>query len=84
MISAISLDPERAARHGWNDLGLFGCCRRPLERLGSAGLLWAINGGRIVELHATGQSSNVHQTDLGTFTTVSARKRRTSRCLGLA
>jgi hypothetical protein len=25
-----------------------------------------------------------HQTDLGRFTTVSARKRRTSRCLGLA
>jgi hypothetical protein len=31
---------------------------------------------------ATGQSSNVHQTDLGTFTSVSARKQRTSRCLG--
>jgi hypothetical protein len=26
----------------------------------------------------------VHQTDLGTFTTVSARKQRASRCLGLA
>jgi transposase len=25
--------------------------RRPLERLGNAGLLWAINGGRLVELH---------------------------------
>ena len=33
---------ERAAGHGWNDLELFGCCRRPLERLGNAGLLWAI------------------------------------------
>jgi hypothetical protein len=41
---------ECAAGHGWNDLELFGCCRRPLERLGSAGLLWAINGGRLVEL----------------------------------
>jgi hypothetical protein len=40
----------RAAGHGWNDLELFGCCRRPLERLGSAGLLWAISGGRLVEL----------------------------------
>src|ERR1700728_250151 len=30
---------------------------------------------------ATGQSSNVHQTDLGTFTSVSARKQRTSPCL---
>jgi len=42
---------ERAAGHGWGDLELFGCCRRPLERLGNAGLLWAINGGRLVELH---------------------------------
>ena len=33
---------------------------------------------------ATGQSSNVHQIDLGRFTTVSGRKQRTSRCLGLA
>jgi hypothetical protein len=41
---------ERAAGHGWNDLELFGCCRRPLERLGNAGLLWAINGGKLVEL----------------------------------
>ncbi len=41
---------ERAAGHGWNDPELFGCCRRPLERLGNAGLLWAINGGRLVEL----------------------------------
>ncbi len=41
---------ERAAAHGWNDLELFGCCRHPLERLGNAGLLWVINGGRLVEL----------------------------------
>jgi hypothetical protein len=53
---------------GWNDLQLFGCCRRPLERLGSAGLLWAINGGRLVELHrdwavierASDRSRHVH------------------------
>jgi hypothetical protein len=43
---------ERAAAHGWNALALFGChWTRPLERLGSAGLLWAINGGKLVELH---------------------------------
>jgi hypothetical protein len=30
---------------------LFGCRRhRPLDRPGGAGLLWAINGGRLVEL----------------------------------
>jgi hypothetical protein len=60
---------ERAAGLGWNDLELFGCCRRPLERLGNAGLLWAINGGRLVELHrdwavierASDQSRQVHQ-----------------------
>jgi len=43
---------ERAAGLGWDDLTLFGCRRtRPLEHLGSAGLLWAINGGKLVELH---------------------------------
>jgi hypothetical protein len=43
---------ERAATLGWNALALFGCYRtRPLEHLGSAGLLWAINGGKLVELH---------------------------------
>ena len=33
-------------------LALFGCHRtRPLEHFGSAGLLWAINGGTLVQLH---------------------------------
>ena len=31
---------------------MFGCCRhRPLDRPGSAGLIWTINGGRLVQLH---------------------------------
>jgi hypothetical protein len=59
---------ERADEHGWNDLELFGCCRRPLERLGNAGLLWAVNGGRLVELRrdwavierASDRSRHVH------------------------
>jgi len=43
---------ERAAALGWNALALFGCHgTRPLEHLGSAGLLWAINGGKLAELH---------------------------------
>jgi hypothetical protein len=43
---------ERAAALGWSALALFGCHRtRPLGHLGSAGLLWAINGGKLVELH---------------------------------
>jgi hypothetical protein len=43
---------ERAAALGWNALDLFGCHRtRPLEHLGNAGLLWAINGGKLAELH---------------------------------
>jgi hypothetical protein len=43
---------ERAAAKGWDALALFGCCRlRPLDRAGGAGLLWAINGGRLVEFH---------------------------------
>ena len=43
---------ERAARLGWDAMALFGCApKRPLDYFGSAGLLWAINGGRLVELH---------------------------------
>ena len=42
----------RASRLGWDAMALFGCApKRPLEYSGSAGLLWAINGGRLVELH---------------------------------
>jgi hypothetical protein len=43
---------ERAAKLGWDAMALFGCApKRPLDYLGSAGLLWAINGGRLLELH---------------------------------
>jgi hypothetical protein len=43
---------ERAARLVWDAMALFGCApKRPLDYLGSAGLLWAINGGRLLELH---------------------------------
>jgi hypothetical protein len=43
---------ERAAQLGWHAMALFGCApKRPLDYLGSAGLLWAINGGRLLELH---------------------------------
>jgi len=43
---------ERAAALGWDTVALFGCRRsRPLLHLGDAGLLWAINGGRLVEVH---------------------------------
>jgi hypothetical protein len=42
----------RAAELGWNAATLFGCHRaRPLAHPGGAGLLWAIQGGRLVELH---------------------------------
>ena len=42
----------RATELGWNAATLFGCRRaRPLDHPGGAGLLWAINGGRLVELH---------------------------------
>jgi len=43
---------ERATALGWVAVALFGCRRNhPLLHLGNAGLLWAINGGRPVELH---------------------------------
>ena len=42
----------RAAGLGWDAMALFGCApKRPLDYLGSAGLVWAINGGRLLELH---------------------------------
>ena len=44
--------PERAYRLGWDTVALFGCApKRPLDYSGCAGLLWAINGGRLIELH---------------------------------
>src|SRR5215468_2622040 len=43
---------ERAAELSWDARALFGCHRNyPLMHLGSAGLLWAINGGKLLELH---------------------------------
>jgi hypothetical protein len=43
---------ERAVTLGWDTLALFGCrSTRPLDHQGSAGLLWLINGGRLVELY---------------------------------
>jgi hypothetical protein len=43
---------ERAAGLGWDAMALFGCApKRPIDYSGSAGLLWVITGGRLVELH---------------------------------
>jgi hypothetical protein len=43
---------SRAVELGWDAMALFGCApKRPLDYLGSAGLVWAINGGRLLELH---------------------------------
>jgi hypothetical protein len=42
----------RAAELGWGPLDLFGADReRPFVRRDNMGLLWATNGGKIVELH---------------------------------
>jgi hypothetical protein len=51
------LDPaegraEKAFEMGWFTFDLFGCHpSQPLAYLSIAGLLWAVNGGRILELH---------------------------------
>jgi hypothetical protein len=43
---------ERAAELGWDAVSLFGCYPvRPLDHLGSAGLLWRLGGGKITALH---------------------------------
>ena len=42
----------RAVALGWGPLDLFGCDReRPFARVDHQGLLWLVNGGRILELH---------------------------------
>jgi hypothetical protein len=51
------LDPaqgraERAFQMDWFTFDLFGCHpTQPLAHLGAAGLLWAVNGGRVIEVH---------------------------------
>lgn len=43
-----------AAALGWTAYDLFGCDRdRPFARIDCSGLLWLLNGGRLVELTAT-------------------------------
>jgi hypothetical protein len=43
---------KRAAALGWGPLQLFGCDRtRPFARLDHRGLLWEVNGGKLLELH---------------------------------
>jgi hypothetical protein len=43
---------ERARALGWDTLSLFGCCStRPLDHLGSAGLLWSLAGGKVTHLY---------------------------------
>ena len=51
-LAAPGTGAERAAQLGWNAQALFACHRtRPLMYLGTAGLLWAINGGRLVNMY---------------------------------
>jgi hypothetical protein len=51
------LDPaegraQRAFQMDWSTFDLFGCHpSQPLAHLGVAGLLWAVNGGRVIEIH---------------------------------
>jgi hypothetical protein len=43
---------RRAAHLGWDAVSLFGCSRHgALLHPGGAGLLWAVGGGKLVELH---------------------------------
>jgi hypothetical protein len=45
---------NRAAELGWSAAALFGCQRsHPLSYLGNAGLLWHVDGGKVIELHRT-------------------------------
>ena len=52
MASAQNWAP-RAAKLGWSPESLFGCCSsRPLDHLGSAGLIWNLGGGKLTHLSA--------------------------------
>jgi hypothetical protein len=42
---------DRAAALGWGPLQLFGCDRKRPFYIPHRGLLWEVNGGRLVELH---------------------------------
>jgi hypothetical protein len=43
---------SRATILGWGSLDLFGCDReRPFVRVDHKGLLWLLNGGRVVQMH---------------------------------
>lgn len=43
--------PDRATALGWRALDIFGCDReRPYARVDRAGLLWLINGGKLVAM----------------------------------
>jgi hypothetical protein len=53
--------------------------QRPLDYSGSAGLVWAINGGRLRYIEI-GQSSTSQSTDRGTSLNVDASTQGTSRC----
>jgi hypothetical protein len=42
---------NRVAALGWGPLVLFGCDReRPFARIGHAGLLWSLNGDKLIKL----------------------------------
>src|ERR1700730_17802650 len=55
---------------------------RPLDHPGGAGLLWAINGGRLVELHRDWAVIELAATDRGTSLNVGVSTQGRSRCPG--
>src|SRR5437764_15157630 len=54
-LAATENGAARAAELGWETEALFGCHRtRPLMYLGIAGLMWDINGGKLIKLDRDG------------------------------
>jgi hypothetical protein len=52
VLSSSEIWAWKADRLGWDAMALFGCApERPLDYSGIAGLVCAINGGRLVELY---------------------------------
>jgi hypothetical protein len=57
--------------------------KRPLDYSGSAGLFWAINGGKLLELHRDWAVIDLRCTDFSASSTVEMSTRPKSGCPGL-
>jgi hypothetical protein len=71
--------------HQWDGRALFGCCTIVLSTVPALSVLvWAINGGRLVELHRDWAVFELRRMGRGAFLSVGVLTQRTSACPGSA